>query len=151
VPIPPFSVSRGKPDGQAIRTVTKAGKPRVVPLVDAAWAVVAPRLGRDLNAPLFPDEKGGWRLLSNWKRATHWDRFGRGRRVHDLRHTAATHWLASGIDLKTCQTWLGHSTAKLTADTYAHWMGSDADAAAVAKLNALHRADANGARRRKQQ
>ena len=60
-----------------------------------------------------------------------------GRRVHDLRHTAATLWLQNGVDLKTAQAWLGHSTAKLTADTYAHYLGSDADTAAVERMNAV--------------
>ena len=39
---------------------------------------------------------------------------------HDLRHTAASHMLAGGIDLKLVSEQLGHSTIRLTADTYAH-------------------------------
>jgi hypothetical protein len=31
--------------------------------------------------------------------------------------------------------WLGHSTAKLTLDTYGHLMGTDADRAAVERVN----------------
>ncbi len=57
--------------------------------------------------------------------------------MHDLRHTAAPAWLRSEIDAKTVQTWLGHSTMTLTTDTYAHWMGSDADGAAVARFDAV--------------
>lgn len=57
-----------------------------------------------------------------------------------VRHTAATLWLQSGVDLKAVQAWLGHSTAKLTADTYSHYMGSDADTASIARMNAVLRA-----------
>jgi integrase len=66
--------------------------------------------------------------------------------VHDLRHSAATLWLGLGVDLKTCQAWLGHSSAKLTADLYAHWLGSDANAAAVARLDAALAESVRGAR-----
>ena len=31
--------------------------------------------------------------------------------------------------------WLGHSTAKLTLDTYGHLMGTDADRAALERVN----------------
>ena len=31
--------------------------------------------------------------------------------------------------------WLGHSTAKLTLDTYGHLMGTDADRAALDRVN----------------
>ena len=41
-------------------------------------------------------------------------------RFHDLRHGAATLLLASGFTLKEVQEILGHSTFRMTADTYAH-------------------------------
>jgi len=41
-------------------------------------------------------------------------------RFHDLRHAAASHLLARGVDLKVVQQTLGHSTIAITADTYAH-------------------------------
>lgn len=42
------------------------------------------------------------------------------RRFHDLRHTGASILHALGVDLKTIQEVLGHSTYQLTADTYTH-------------------------------
>lgn len=41
-------------------------------------------------------------------------------RFHDLRHTFATHALASGVDAKTLSGILGHTKASFTLDTYAH-------------------------------
>ena len=41
-------------------------------------------------------------------------------RYHDLRHACASFLLANGVSMKEVQDWLGHSTFKITADTYAH-------------------------------
>lgn len=41
-------------------------------------------------------------------------------RIHDLRHTAATHLLNRGVHPKVIQELLGHSTISLTLDTYSH-------------------------------
>ena len=41
-------------------------------------------------------------------------------RFHDLRHSCASLLLANGVSMKEIQDWLGHSTFKTTADTYAH-------------------------------
>ena len=38
-------------------------------------------------------------------------------RFHDLRHTFATHALASGVDVKTLSGILGHPQAPFTLDT----------------------------------
>ena len=40
------------------------------------------------------------------------------RRFHDLRHGAATLWLAAGVDLKTVSALLGHSNIATTANVY---------------------------------
>lgn len=136
LPRPALRVVRSKPDGAPVRNITKGGKPRTVPLVAEAAAIILPLVkGKRPDDLVFPSTSGTFRAGNNWKRDVHWKDYGRGRRVHDLRHTAATIWLQNGVDLKTVQTWLGHSTAKLTADTYAHWMGSDADAAAIDRLD----------------
>ncbi len=44
-------------------------------------------------------------------------------RFHDLRHTFATHALASGVDAKTLSRILGHTKASFTLDTYTHVTG----------------------------
>ena len=44
-------------------------------------------------------------------------------RFHDLRHTFASHALASGVDVKTLSGILGHTRAAFTLDTYTHTTG----------------------------
>ena len=44
-------------------------------------------------------------------------------RFHDLRHTFATHALASGVDVKTLSGILGHTKTAFTLDTYTHVTG----------------------------
>ncbi|WP_243413984.1 tyrosine-type recombinase/integrase [Oscillibacter sp. CU971] len=44
-------------------------------------------------------------------------------RFHDLRHTFATHALASGVDVKPLSDILGHTRAAFTLDTYTHTTG----------------------------
>ena len=45
---------------------------------------------------------------------------GTAGRFHDLRHTFATHAIASGVDAKTLSGILGHTNASFTLDTYTH-------------------------------
>lgn len=56
---------------------------------------------------------------------------------HTLRHTYATRLLESGINPKTAQELLGHSTIAMTLDIYSHVM-PDLKKEAVQKLNALN-------------
>ena len=41
-------------------------------------------------------------------------------RLHDLRHSHATHLLAAGVHPKIAQERLGHSSVGITLDTYSH-------------------------------
>ena len=51
-------------------------------------------------------------------------------RLHDLRHTAATHLLAMGFSVKDVAFWLGHSQTSTTLDIYSHVLeGSKVDMA----------------------
>jgi integrase len=53
-------------------------------------------------------------------------------RLHDLRHTHATHLLAAGTNVKIVSERLGHATVGFTLDVYGHVMpGQQADAAAA--------------------
>ena len=53
-----------------------------------------------------------------------------GLTFHGLRHAAATAWVAAGVDLRTAQHRLGHSTPRLVLELYAH-ATTEADRAAA--------------------
>ena len=134
-PVPAFRVSRSKTDGQALRHTTKGGKPRSVPLVADVWAIVEPLLyERHPDDLLFPNSRGGFLSLHNWRRAVHWESHAMGRRVYDLRHTFATTALTDGTDLLTLQHWMGHASIE-TTQKYLHHLGTSADLAGLARLN----------------
>ena len=138
VPIPALRVSRSAPDGHAVRSQTKSGRARTVPLTAELVSILVRRThGKDPDDLVFTSGEGHRLNGSNWRRAVDWSAHGRGRRIHDLRHTAATFWLSSNIDPKTVQTWLGHASMTLTVDLYSHWMGSTADAAAISQVDRL--------------
>jgi integrase len=138
VPHVALRVLRSASDGHAVRYRTKGGREygRAVPLtrelipVVESWAE-----GKEPDDRLFTTDAGKRLNNSNWRRIVGWPQSCRGRRIHDLRHTAATFWLSSGIDVKTVQTWLGHESAQLTLNLYSHWLGTTADAAALARVN----------------
>jgi integrase len=57
--------------------------------------------------------------------------------LHDLRHAFATFLLDQGEELRTVMELLGHSTIRLTADTYGHVLPTRARAAADALDRAI--------------
>jgi integrase len=129
-----------------VRDRTKSGKPRTVPLADIIIPLVRRRCeGKDPDELVFTAPEGGWLNSSNWRRGVRWTKTSRGRRPHDLRHPAATSWLAVGVDVKTVQTWLGHASAELTLNLYGHHLGTDADRTGIARVNAML-GDATGTR-----
>jgi integrase len=71
-------------------------------------------------------------------------------RFHDLRHSHATHLLASGVHPKIAQERLGHATVAITLDLYSHVLpGMQADAAsrvddALRQALEKHRAGVKG-------
>lgn len=66
-----------------------------------------------------------WR---KWADGSGWE----GLRFHELRHTHATLLIADGVDVKTVQLRLGHSSADITMSCYAHALPlSDSMAAAA--------------------
>jgi len=64
-------------------------------------------------------------------------------RFHDLRHSHATHLLASGVHPKVAQERLGHSSVSITLDLYSHVLPGVLDDAA-AKVDAASRAAIDG-------
>jgi integrase len=57
-------------------------------------------------------------------------------RLYDLRHTAATIWLAAGVSPKIISEQLGHASVAFTLDVYSHVLPHMQDAAAE-KVQAL--------------
>ena len=51
-------------------------------------------------------------------------------RLHDCRHTYATHALVAGVNIKTVSQRLGHSSVQITWDTYSHVLPEQDDQAA---------------------
>lgn len=49
--------------------------------------------------------------------------------VHVLRHSAASAWLAAGVDIRTVAEYLGHTDPGFTLRVYTHLMSSSADRA----------------------
>ena len=45
-----------------------------------------------------------------------------GPRIHDLRHTAVSWWIASKADPKQVATWAGHSSVATVMDRYGHFL-----------------------------
>lgn len=134
-PTPALRVARNQPEGQEVK-VTKGRKPRRVPVA----AVIIPILrsfaaGKRDHELVFAGPNGGMLWRRSFTRALEWKKIGRGRRIHDLRHTAACIWLARGVDLSTVQAWLGHASVS-TANRYLHYLGTSADQLGLDLLNA---------------
>lgn len=109
----------------------KSNRARTVPLaLDLVPIVDRWSMGKASGAWLFEAPRGGPLRESNWKRSVGWSAATAaaglaGFRVHDLRHTAASVWLAAGADPKVVQRVLGHASAAMTMDLYGHMMDTN--------------------------
>ncbi|MPZ96811.1 MAG: tyrosine-type recombinase/integrase [Propionibacteriales bacterium] len=112
--------------GELFVDTLKSRRARTVPLVDAVVPIVDRwAAGKGSGDWLFHAPRGGPLSESNWKRSVRWSAATTavgvpGLRVHDLRHTAASVWLAAGADPKVVQRILGHASAAMTMDLYGH-------------------------------
>ena len=142
VPHPALIVSRSKSTGYAEKS-TKSSRVRRVPLIGRAAEIVAIRSsGKNANGLIFTGARGGQLNGRNFVRDADWAKVAPGHRVQDLRHTAATSWLAAGVDIKTVSTWLGHSDTSITIRTYIHWRGLDSDIAGIERVQAAQKKSA---------
>jgi Phage integrase family len=60
-----------------------------------------------------------------------------GLRIHDLRHTAVTLWIAAGANPKEVAARAGHASVSFTLDRYGH-LYPEADTALRDRLDALY-------------
>jgi integrase len=118
----------GKPDGGSKQVVNESPKTsksnRKIPLNKTAFAAVKTLIdanpdssyiattSQGTRVSYYTIEKQFKRLMQNCgiESAT----------VHTLRHTFATRLFEKGADVKTVSTLLGHSSVKITYDTYVH-------------------------------
>lgn len=148
VPSPGLRVTRSQTEGGAVKA-PKSYEARRVPLADRVLPLV-----ESLAADKGPDEllftgaQGGQLWRGTLVRTVDWPRTGQGRRIHDLRHTAACLWLARGVDPGTVQAWCGHESIR-TTNRYLHFLGTSSDRAGLALLNA--RAGSAGGPSRKEE
>jgi integrase len=95
------------------------------------------------DKPIFCDTEGGWLRKSNVLRRSFRPILKRAKlpviRPYDLRHSSATLLLLAGEDTKVVAECLGHSTTRLTRDTYQHVLPGMQERAA-SKLDAIFRA-----------
>ena len=108
---------------EPLTIIGKGGKARIVPLLPVARAAVERYLSLcpfplDPKAPLFRGEKGGPLNARNIQLLIARLRGALGlpdtATPHALRHSFATHLLASGADLRTIQELLGHASLSTT-------------------------------------
>lgn len=95
-----------------------------------------------VDGPVFCDTDGGWLRKSNVRQRSFRPILARAGlpsiRPYDLRHSSATLLLAMGEDAKVVAERLGHSTTRLTQDTYQHVLPGMQERAA-SKLESLFR------------
>ena len=134
VPMPVLVVQRAEPEGVAVKG-TKSNKSRRVPIADRVLPLVREfAVGRPAEERLCVTGSGHQLHASAFKRTLAWPSVGEGRRIHDLRHTAACLWLARGVDPVTVQAWMGHASIA-TTNLYLHHLGTSADRAGLDRLN----------------
>jgi len=97
----------------------KGGKDRVVPVhPELASGLRSALAFGNIKGPLFDASRStGWRWLKQaLRRAEELGSISPGRRVgtHTLRHSAARHWLESGVPINHVSKWLGHASLQST-------------------------------------
>lgn len=134
VPTPGLRVLRSQTEGGKVKA-PKSYELRRVPLADRVLPLVeAFAASKGPDDLLFTGPSGGQLWRGTLVRALRWETTGQGRRLHDLRHTAACLWLARGVDPGTVQAWMGHESIR-TTNRYLHWLGSSSDKAGLDLLN----------------
>jgi integrase len=105
----------------------KYGSERVVYLADGLVTILKAHIGRlpgeGADRWLFRGEQGNpphQNTVGYWWRKARKDAHCPALKLHDLRHFYASGLIAAGCDVVTVQRALGHSSATITLNTYAH-------------------------------
>ena len=135
IPVPRLLVRRATPEGVKTKR-PKSGRSRQVPLAETVLPIVRNLAqGKGPDDLLVTTDQGKRLNATAFKRSTDWTVNGKGRRLHDLRHTAACLWLEAGVSVTTVQAWMGHADLG-TTQGYLHYLGTTADAVALDQINA---------------
>lgn len=134
VPSPGLMVRRSAPEGVGTKS-TKGRRSRRVPLANRVLPIVKELTqGKKPDDLLFTTERRAQLHRSAVLRTVDWKHTGQGRRLYDLRHTAACLWLSRRVDPGTVQNWMGHESIA-TTNRYLHFLGTGADLAGLERLN----------------
>jgi integrase len=134
-PTPGLVIRRSQPEGVETKA-TKGRRSRRVPVANRVLPIVhRMREGKEPRDFLFTTAGGAQLHRTAVLRTVGWSRTGDGRRIHDLRHTAACLWMARSVDPGTVQAWMGHESIA-TTNQYLHFLGTSAHTAGLERLNA---------------
>lgn len=148
IPTPGLMVRRSAPEGVGTKS-TKGRRSRRVPLANRVLPIVHTLAeGKQPGDLLLTTSRGATLHRSSVLRSVGWATTGQGRRIHDLRHTAACLWLARGVDPGTVQAWMGHESIA-TTNRYLHFLGTGADSAGLDRLNSRPGGTGGARKRRK--
>jgi integrase len=127
--------------GGLVWSTPKTWERRSVPFPAALAAELSELMvGKDRDALVFSDMRGGVLRNSNWRARVFGPAVAKCQKAddtfptitpHDLRHTAASLAISAGANVKAVQRMLGHAKASMTLDTYADLFDTDLDAVAV--------------------
>jgi integrase len=132
------------------KTYERRSVPFPAALADELAALM---VGKDRDASVFADLRGGVLPNSNWRARVFAPAVAVCQKAdesfptikpHDLRHTAASLAISAGANVKAVQRMLGQAKASMTLDTYADLFDTDLDAVAV-ELDAAIKAAATEA------
>ena len=116
-----LSITRTYTDGE-LHDTPKNGQTRTIEVPPKIWKIL---VRRAKTGRLFPgDGKSGYLAYRSWRRYV-WDPVIKEAKVakltpHSTRHTYATLHLKAGCSLQWLSYQLGHSSIKVTVDTYGH-------------------------------
>lgn len=135
LPFPGVRITKSHSDGYAEKQPkTKRGR-RTVPLTERAHEIALRfAAGKAPDDYLFTTVTGLQLRMNLFRRYTSWATTAGGRRVHMLRHYAASQWLRAGIPVNQVAQWLGDDP-RTVLRVYAHVMGEQQDRESLALLN----------------
>lgn len=116
------SVEIGEPKTRAsVRRISIGGKLSALLTAYREWQ--SEFVDESDETPVLADYSGeriSMNTLEHWWKDFRVNAGVENTRLHDLRHTHATILISHGVDVKTVQTRLGHSSAMMTLDVYSH-------------------------------